>query len=136
MHLLKEVLSFAITYISASNKSMFQKFNGIRETCKASVLMCHLISRVSRMLINNAIRKVLQKGMKATLRNRHRMDIAWSSSLWREPCLFRLLQFWWFAINTEKKYDGSRGWKWDRKHKCSKGKELRFKMPAICKALG
>lgn len=63
MHLLKEVLSFVITYISASKK-IRQKLIVFRETCKASILMCHLICRVSRTFLKTRIWRSM--GRKAT----------------------------------------------------------------------
>lgn len=48
------------------------KFDSIGETCKASILMCHLIWRLSRIFLKIGIQRIIWKSKKATLRNSHR----------------------------------------------------------------
>lgn len=122
MHLWNEVLSFAITAISNT-------INTIRATF-ISILMCHLITRVSKIFLTlefeelfmrKVWRQLLEKATEWTLPR----ALVYGAMLNTQTAV----QFWWLAKKYRKKYDmttvtGVEG-RW--KNKYPKREELRFR---------
>ena len=111
------------------------KFNSNRETSKASILMCHIIWRVSRILLKTRIWRIIFRRIWMQLLGTAIEQTSPGARVYG-AMLIQAATVLMACYKYKKKYHGRSRWRWDGKNKYSKGKELRLKMSAIHKALG